>query len=100
MRDFRSLILSVGKAFCCDVPPPSQPGAARSQLYSGAFAIRDAVEIRGAGENGDTGEGIQILVDVAVRVPDDLLKKYRSMSNATVPGELSRRGYLKVRTAW
>ncbi len=94
--DFRTLILSVCKATCCDVPPPARPGVTRSQLYFGAFAIRGAVEIRGVGENGDMGEEIQILVDVAVRVPDDLLKKYRSVSNATVLGELSRRGYLKV----
>lgn len=36
------------------------------------------------------------MVDVAVRVPDDLLKKYESVSNATVLGALAKRGYLKV----
>ncbi len=36
------------------------------------------------------------MVDVAVRVSDELLKKYESVSNATVLGELARRGYLKV----
>ena len=36
------------------------------------------------------------MVDVAVRVSDELLDKYRSVSNATVLGELSRRDYKKV----
>ena len=36
------------------------------------------------------------MVDVAVRVSDELLKKYEGVSNATVLGALSKRGYLKV----
>ncbi|MDA1280451.1 MAG: hypothetical protein O3B95_10520 [Chloroflexi bacterium] len=36
------------------------------------------------------------MVDARVRVSDELLSKYESVSNATVLGELSRRGYLKV----
>lgn len=36
------------------------------------------------------------MVDAVVRVSDELLKKYESLSNATVLGELSRRDYKKV----
>ena len=36
------------------------------------------------------------MVDVAVRVSDDVLKKYEGVSNATVLGALAKRGYLKV----
>ena len=36
------------------------------------------------------------MVDVVVRVSDDVLKKYEGVSNATVLGALAKRGYLKV----
>ena len=36
------------------------------------------------------------MVDARFRVSDDLLKKYETVSNATVLGELSRHGYMKV----
>ena len=36
------------------------------------------------------------MVDALVKVSDTVLKNYESVSNATVLGELAKRGYMKV----
>ena len=41
-------------------------------------------------------QGVFVLVDALVRVSDTILKNYESVSNATVLGQLAKRGYMKV----
>ena len=41
-------------------------------------------------------QGFFVLVDAIVRVSDTILKNYESVSNATVLGQLAKRGYMKV----
>jgi regulator of RNase E activity RraA len=45
---------------------------------------------------GNRFQGDPAVVDAKARVTDELLKKYETVSNATVLGELSRHGYMKV----
>ena len=39
-------------------------------------------------------QGVFVLVDALVRVSDTILKNYESVSNATVLGQLAKRGYM------